>query len=653
MSSPTLKSFNIPEGRVIKVLVDGVPLWDGLDEPTEPVQKFNYVSFGDSIAVGHRIDDNWEKNYGWNAQYGVEGRTQTTLVTGCYTDIIRQKLESIYDANNISVTSFARSGDKVSDLMNKLTHTTVQNALKNADLATICIGANDVLTYALFGLSNYLTTGDLSTIDAQVNASLAVLNDDSASTSYWALLNRLKSVNPNTKYVFTTIYNPYKYLWIDGSTDGFFEPMLDYIKIDPILGIDVGEIIKQNIMNTSELTTFISRINTIHEKAEEYVTRLNTILRNKITAFQASNPNFILADTKSLFDSVPDRQGAGQLHYNDLVNVEYTRGFNTADIRWYPLWIDEYGENYQQYWTDLATRHVSLEKGFDIMGFARDLVPQIAEKVIEPNVDPHPEKDGHYVMYRSFADTLDWESLNTITYNANGGKGSMETQKVLDYAIVDGGSKKVYSIINANAFNPQEHYHFTSWKADNGNSYSDKEAIYVPTNIVLSAQWGINTHTLTVVQGTPDAASLATLYVRDYSNRQLYIGGYSRYLNSDKTTWDLPLKDTQTFEVAYGLPIKMVVTGNVEWLTDIHLGEAPRPNCSISQLVGGTTYEPKVTAKVAEANFTMPDEDITIEYHFNYRANAASVYPSPYSHSYWLGYIGEKDLGVSYSGSNN
>ena len=96
----------------------------------------------------------------------------------------------------------------------------------------------------------------------------------------------------------------------------------------------------------------------------------------------------------------------------------------------------------------------------------------------------------------------------------------------------------------------------------------------------------------------------------------------------------------------------MVVTGNVEWLTDIHLGEAPRPNCSISQLVGGTTYEEKVNAKVAEANFTMPDEDITIEYHFNYSANAATVYPSPYSHSYWLGYIGDKDLDVTYSASN-
>ena len=649
-------SFGIPEGKVVKIEAGGKVLWEQFaepGEPTEPVQKFNYVSFGDSIAVGHRIDDNWEKNYGWNAQYGVEGRTQTTLVTGCYTDIIRQKLESIYDANNISVTSFARSGDKVSDLMNKLTHTTVQNALKNADLATICIGANDVLHYALVGLPEYLNTGDLSTIDAQVDASLAVLNDDNASASYWKLLNQLKAVNPNAKYVFTTVYNPYKYLWIDGSTNGFFKPMLDYIKIDPILGIDVAELIKQSLLSTPDMDKLITRINGICVKAEEYVTRLNTILRNKITAFQASNPNFLLADTKALFDSVPDRQGAGELHYNDLVNVEYTRGFNTADIRWYPLWEDEYPGNPQQYWTDLATKHISLEKGFDIMGFARDLVPQIVAKIIEPNVDPHPEKDGHYVMYRSFADTLDWESLNTITYNANGGKGSMETQKVLDYAIVDGVSKKVYSIINANAFTPQAHYHFTSWKADNGNSYSNEQAIYVPNDIVLSAQWKINTHTLTVIQGTPEKAALVKLYVRDYPNRQLYIGDFPRYPNSNKETWNAIFKNTETFEVAYGQPIKMVVTGNVEWLSDLHLGEAPRPNCSISQLVGGTTYEEKVTAKVAEANFTMPDEDITIEYHFNYSANAATVYPSPYSHSYWLGYIGEKDLGVSYSGSNN
>jgi lysophospholipase L1-like esterase len=641
MNFPALKGFSIPEGKVIKIAVDGKTLWQAKND----VAKYRYVSFGDSIAVGHRINDAWETDYGWDAQYGEDGRKETVLVPNCYTDLIRRYLNDVCGDDGVEVTSFARSGDKVKDLMLKLTHSTVKGALEEADYVTVCIGANDVLHYALVGLSEYLDTGDLSTIDAQVAASLAVLQNDSASTSYWSLFNKLYEINPNAKYVFTTVYNPYKYLWIDGSKNGFFKPMIDTIPQITVYGLEIDELIKESLLNTEVIKTYVNRINAMCDKGEEYVTQLNTILRNKITAFQASHPNFLLADTKALFDSVPDRVGAGEVHYNDLVNVEYTRGFNTADIRWYPLWIDEYGDDYARYWTDLATKYVSWEKGFDIMGFARDLAPQIIEKIIEPNVDPHPEEDGHYVLYRSFADTLGWESLNSISFNANGGAGSMSQQRVLDASVVNGVSKKIYSHVKANEFSPIAHYHFSAWKSNDGSRYSDKQAIYVPSSISLTAQWEINKRTLTVVQGA-DSVALARLFSRDYSNRRLYIGDFEnqRYLNSDKKAWDLPLKNTDTFEVAYGQPIKMVVTGNVERIFPI--GDAPKPNCSISQY-NGTDYVEKVVNKVAEANFFMPDRDITIEYHFNYAANIQ------YSHSYWLGYIGDKDLAVTYSGSTN
>ena len=51
--------------------------------------------------------------------------------------------------------------------------------------------------------------------------------------------------------------------------------------------------------------------------------------------------------------------------------------------------------------------------------------------------------------------------------------------------------------------------------------------------------------------------------------------------------------------------------------------------------------------KVAEATFNMPARNITIEYHFESSANIL------YSHSYWLGYIGDKDLNVTYSGKDS
>lgn len=385
----SVDKVRIPKGSANRIRYGGKVLWG---------VPFRYVSFGDSIAVGHRINDDWEKDYGWDAQYGVDGRTETVIVANSYTDLIHRDLTARIDGK-VTTTSFARSGDKVTDLMEKLNHDRVRKALAKADYVTICIGANDVLHYALVGLPEYINTGDLSDIDAQVDASLAVLNDDNASASYLALLNKLTSINPNAKYVFTTVYNPYKYLWIDGSKNGFFKPMLDTIPQMTILGFEIDELIKDGLLSTPAISNLVTRINGMGAKAEDYVTRLNTILRNKITAFRATNPNFFLTDTKALFDVVPDRPVSAPKHYNDLVNVEFTRGFDVSEMDWGQLYK---GSDATTFWTNLALKHVSFEKGFDIMGFARELAPMIIEKVIEPDVDPHPEEYGHEVLKASF-----------------------------------------------------------------------------------------------------------------------------------------------------------------------------------------------------------------------------------------------------------
>jgi hypothetical protein len=113
-------------------------------------------------------------------------------------------------------------------------------------------------------------------------------------------------------------------------------------------------------------------------------------------------------------------------------------------------------------------------------------------------------------------------------------------------------------------------------------------------------------------------------------------------MNNDKTSWDLPLKDTQTFEVAYGETVRMTVKGNVEKI----ISDGPKPNCTISQY-DGTDYTQEVEAKIAKAEFKMPDRNITIEYHFKMHANYR------YSHSYWCGYIGDNNLAVTYSGRDS
>lgn len=545
MKLSQVSAWRIPSGSTQRVRHNGNAFWE------KGAIRFRYVSFGDSIAVGHRINDNWEKDYGWNAQYGVDGRQETTIVPGCYTDLIHRDL-IVRTGAKVNTTSFARSGDKVADLMDKLNQPIVRTTLSNADYVTVCIGANDVLHYALVGLPEYINTGDLSTIDAQVDASLAVLDDDNASTSFVALFNKLMSINSKATYVFTTVYNPYKYLWLDGSKDGFFKPMLDTIPQMTILGFEIDELIKDSLLNTSEVSNLVTRVNGICAKAENYVTRLNAILRKKITTFQASNPNVLLADTKAVFDPVPDRPVTAPYHYNDLVNVEYTRGFNTADIRWYPLWVDKYGEDYQRFWWDLASKYITLEQGFHIMGFARELIPMIVEKILEPNVDPHPEEYGHHAMFRSFSEAFGWSALprRTITFNANGGTGVMAAQTVV---ALDGN--KAYTNINALGFSHgTEGYRFIGWntKADgSGTAYTDGQFVGLDGDLTLYAQWS-NIYTVTFrhsfkSDGTHDSSGTG-----DMNYYALWIDSVEQ---EDLGQFSNPAR---TYRLPYGTPLGVI-----------------------------------------------------------------------------------------------
>ena len=428
-----LISLEIPGGQVVRINLEstGALLW-------EKSSIFRYVSFGDSIAAGHTIDANWANDYGEGSQYGVNGNASTVIVPGCYTDLIRNELEGIHGADRVTAVSFARSGDTVANMMDKLYHETVRNEIKNANLVTVCIGANDVLQPALSHLEEYINSGSLADAEAVITANMRRLNDDSALTSYTGLLNKLNEINPNAKYVFTTVYNPYKYLWLEEGNNGFFGPLLStipqmnldidkYIE-DMFLGgtdlsyyditklqwvsieleLDLDGLIKDSLLSTPIVQQLFSRVNGLSAWAENYVTQLNTIIRDKVTAY--TNPNFMVAETKALFDTYPDRPDPGNVHYNDLVSVEFTRGYDTSMLDWGALWR---GSDASDFWWNLAWKYLSFKNAlpstnvwdyvsFDMNGFATDLATQIVEKVIISNVDPHPEHSGHVVLKQSF-----------------------------------------------------------------------------------------------------------------------------------------------------------------------------------------------------------------------------------------------------------
>lgn len=429
MKFSKVEAIRIPKGSVSKIKSGGDALWNLLCA--------RYVSLGDSIAAGHTIDADWVTNYGEGSQYGVNGNTTTRIVPGSYTELIRKSLAETHSEKRATAMSFARSGDTVADLMAKLSHERVRNAIKDANLVTICIGANDVLQPAMSDLEEYITTGSLASAESVIASNMARLNDDSAPTSYMGLLNKLAEINPNAKYAFTTVYNPYKYLWLDTDHDGFFGPLLNtipqmnidvdkYIE-DTFLGgtdlsyydltkfewvsieldLDLDGLIKEGLLQTPIVQQLFDRVNNLGAWAENYVTQLNTIIRNKVNGYQ--KPNFVVADTKALFDTYPDRPEPGDVHYNDLVSVEFTRGFDIAQADWGQL----YGGDPAGFWTNLAWKYLSFKNAlpstnvwdyvsFDMNGFATDLVTQIVEKVIVPDVDPHPEPDGHKVLKQSF-----------------------------------------------------------------------------------------------------------------------------------------------------------------------------------------------------------------------------------------------------------
>lgn len=461
-------SVAVPEGGVERIERGGVVLWEAAG--------LRYVSLGDSIAAGHAIDAEWADDYGEGSQYGKNGNAQTAIVPGCYTDLIRSELPN-RAGGRAKATSFARSGDAVADLMAKLSEAPVVAALQRADVVTVCIGANDILKTAMAHLEDYILTGDLSAIEAEVEANLARLADDSDANSYRALLDRLTELAPAARIVFTTVYNPYKHLWIEEGRNGFFKPLMDAVPDMELGGVDFGGFIKDSILGTPIIQQLFDRVNGLGDWTEAYVSRLNAILESKVSAH--ANGNVSTAPAKALFDCVPDRPVSAPYHYNDLVSVEYTRGYDYSQMDWGRMYGE--GGTPLSYWTGMFESH-----GLDISAIAAEFVDDTVDKVVVPDVDPHPEARGHYMLYRSFADALGWQALDrhAITYAANGGSGSTAATGALG---VDGLA--AFAAVAASGFSPAEGYRFTGWADASGASYSPGQLVGLAGDLALSAQW--------------------------------------------------------------------------------------------------------------------------------------------------------------------
>lgn len=405
----------VPEGVTKKISFNGVQLWKK--------NKYVYVSFGDSIAAGHEIDGNWEANYGTRSQYGENGNTETVIVPNCYTDLIRQQIVNEYGSANANTRSFARSGDQVHHLIEKLDHEIVKEWVRKADLVTICIGANNILAPAMQTyLEKYINAGDsaLDEFDAEIKKNLGILSagrneaNEYPDNSYGQLFDKLYKLNSKAKYILTTIYNPYKYLWIEDGTNGFFAPLLDLIPDWTIeipftsWGINVGELIRAGLLQTPIFRKLYDRVNGLGDWVDPRIEKLNVVIRNAVSeynAYRQNQTNFKVTETKQTFDTYPDRPVSAPIHYNDLVNVEFTRGYNVAELNWGKMWE---GSNALTFWSNLATKHIEFKTSapffeFHLDDMAEELVADhIVPKVIVPDIDPHPKAYGHIVLKGKF-----------------------------------------------------------------------------------------------------------------------------------------------------------------------------------------------------------------------------------------------------------
>lgn len=377
--------------------------------PVPTPYDYYYVSLGDSIAAGHAINANWENHYGTRSQYGENGNISTVIVPNSYTDLISKHLKSQYGSDRVQTKSFAHSGDTVAHLMQKLDREAVKNAIASANLVTVCIGANDVLQPALLQIKEYIETGSLANAEATIATNLANLRNDANPDSLTSLFGKLFSINPTAKFIFTTIYNPFKYLWLDTGGDGFFEPLFDCIEDHTTNGF--ASLIQNGLLNTPYFQKLFSRVNGLNRWAEDRVCELNAALTEKVNAYRAQNPHFCIVDSKAEFDTFSDRNVPAEIHYNDLVNVQFTTGFKSNDLDWAILWRSQ-GTTAADYWAELAAKHtywhwdIANPVDFELDDYGVDLGGQIKELLIAPNVDPHPREKGHEALYTVFMQAI-------------------------------------------------------------------------------------------------------------------------------------------------------------------------------------------------------------------------------------------------------
>ena len=240
--------------------------------------EINYLALGDSIADG----------------YALEGYLGYNFIENAYTTRFKNKLETDYLDINVSSLTYAKEGDKTYNLLQKLD--TFYSAVSNADIITICIGANDILGLALQNVSDFIN-GNLTVAEMEDILEGGI---NTFKINFPKVLNKIYKINPNAKVIFNNIYNPYKCFYLTGA----------WGLLASLAGIDIN-----NVNKISEITEVYLAGGT--NSQGENVSGLNNLLASFIN--ESNCDNFFLADVKAVFDKYITDNGSDA--YSDIVNV--------------------------------------------------------------------------------------------------------------------------------------------------------------------------------------------------------------------------------------------------------------------------------------------------------------------------------------------
>jgi lysophospholipase L1-like esterase len=137
-------------------------------------EQFDYVALGDSLAAGQ-------------TPYGDD--------KDGYVDFLASRFEQ--SQYNVEPVNYGESGYKTTDILLQLSTFSVQDSIRNAELVTIDIGANDLLK-------------KLPAIQAGTESATTVLLG--IGNNLFAILSQIDSINPGTKVYVMGYYNPFPHL---------------------------------------------------------------------------------------------------------------------------------------------------------------------------------------------------------------------------------------------------------------------------------------------------------------------------------------------------------------------------------------------------------------------------------------------------------